>query len=114
MTGRGATCGIPSMTSTGLSEAAGSRIEIDRQLVERFILELASFGAVGDTGVSRPVYSPAWVAATDRYAAWCSESGLEVRRDAVGNVSGVLAGSVGGGSIVSGSHIDSQLSGGRY
>jgi allantoate deiminase len=102
------------MTSTGMSEAAGPRIEIDRQLVERFILELASFGAVGETGVSRPVYSPAWVGATDRYAVWCRESGLDVRRDAVGNVSGVLAGSVGDGSIVSGSHIDSQSSGGRY
>src|SRR4029078_7040571 len=59
------------------------------------------------------VYDPAWVAATDQYAAWCDEAGLESWRDAVGNVWGRLAGSAPGPSIVSGSHIDSQKPGGR-
>lgn len=91
-----------------------SPIRIDPELVERFIMELAAFGAVGETGVSRTVYSPEWAAAADQYEAWCREMGLETRRDTVGDVWGVSAGSEGGGSIVSGSHLDSQTPGGRY
>jgi allantoate deiminase len=89
-------------------------IEIDPALVERYIMELGAFGAYGETGVWRVVYSPEWVAASDTYARWCEEAGLEVHRDAVGNVWGKLAGSAPGKSIVSGSHIDSQRPGGRY
>jgi allantoate deiminase len=83
-------------------------------VVERRIMELAEYGAHSGTGVWRTVYSPEWVAAQDRVAAWCEEAGLAVRRDAVGNVWGRLAGRAGGKSIVSGSHIDSQRPGGRY
>lgn len=90
------------------------RIEIDAELVRQWVFGLAEFGKVGESGVTRLVYSPEWVAATDQYAAWGEESGLTVRRDAVGNVWGVLAGSEGGKSIASGSHIDSQAPGGRY
>ncbi|WP_181704797.1 Zn-dependent hydrolase [Chthonobacter rhizosphaerae] len=92
----------------------GVSVDIDPSLVERRILDLARHGACFDTGVWRTVYSAEWVAATDQYAAWCADAGLEVRRDAVGNVWGRLAGTEPGGSIVSGSHIDSQKPGGRY
>lgn len=90
------------------------RIDIDPKLVERFIVDMARHGAVGETGVSRTVYSPEWVSATQQYADWCEESGLTVHRDAVGNVWGRLQGSEKGGSIASGSHIDSQTPGGQY
>ncbi len=59
------------------TDPAAPRIEIDPELVERYVMELAAFGAVGETGVSRPVYGPAWVAAADQYAAWCADAGLE-------------------------------------
>jgi allantoate deiminase len=102
------------MISTNRIPETDRRILIDPGLVERYIMELATFGAHGETGVSRTVYSPAWVAATAQYAEWCREAGLEARCDAVGNVWGVLAGSEPGRSFVSGSHIDSQTPGGRY
>lgn len=91
-----------------------TRIEIDAEMVRQHVYDLAEFGKVGESGVTRLVYSPEWVAATDKYAAWCQEGGLEVHRDAVGNVWGVLKGTEKGKSIVSGSHIDSQAPGGRY
>jgi allantoate deiminase len=95
---------------SGTSEPA-----IDGALVERYVLELARHGAVGETGVSRPAYGPAWVAAQGQVAEWCQEAGLEVRTDAAGNLWGRLEGSEPEkGSIVSGSHIDSQVPGGRY
>jgi len=89
-------------------------IEIDPAFVERTVLELAAFGAVGETGVSRTVYSPEWIGATDYYAGACAAAGLEVHRDAVGNVWGRLRGTTGEKSVASGSHIDSQTPGGRY
>jgi allantoate deiminase len=90
------------------------QIEIDPALVERYVMQLGTFGAYGDTGVWRTVYSPEWVGATKQYAAWCEDAGLEVHHDAVGNVWGILHGSMPGKSIVSGSHIDTQRPGGRY
>ncbi|MDJ1466124.1 hydantoinase/carbamoylase family amidase [Nitratireductor sp. GZWM139] len=89
-------------------------ISIDPDFVERCVLELASFGAVEETGVSRTVYSPEWIGATRCFGQWCADAGLAVRHDAVGNVWGRLEGSQGGKAIVSGSHIDSQTPGGRY
>ncbi|HKP18638.1 MAG TPA: M20 family metallo-hydrolase [Gaiellaceae bacterium] len=89
-------------------------IDVDANLVERYVLELARYGAHGDTGVWRIVYSPEWVAAQDQVASWLEEAGLDVRRDAVGNVWGRLAGATDGSAVVSGSHVDSQTPGGRY
>jgi allantoate deiminase len=97
-----------------MTAASPERITVDSALVERMILDLARDGAHGETGVWRTVYSPEWVAAADRYAAWCGEAGLRVRRDTIGNVWGRLDGTGGGDAIVSGSHIDSQRPGGRY
>lgn len=92
-----------------------AQIEIDPKLVENYILKLASHGEYGETGVWRTAYSPEWVGATDLYASWCFDAGLETTRDAVGNVWGKLHGThADAGSIVSGSHIDSQKPGGRY
>jgi allantoate deiminase len=91
-----------------------ARIAVDPALLDQRIIEFARFGAHGETGVWRPVYSAAWVAAMEQYAAWCADAGLDVRTDAVGNVWGRLAGADGGKAIISGSHIDSQLPGGRY
>jgi allantoate deiminase len=89
-------------------------IDIDPALVERLVMELAAFGAYGDTGVWRPVYTPEWVQAADCFARWCEDAELQVHRDAVGNVWGRLPGREPGPSIVSGSHLDTQLPGGRY
>lgn len=90
------------------------KIAVDSALVARYVDELAQFGAHGEGGVWRLVYSPEWVAAQDCVARWCRDAGLDVRRDAVGSVWGRLEGTNGGGSIVSGSHVDSQTPGGRY
>ena len=67
-------------------------IEIDADLLERDLLELARYGAYGETGVWRTVYSPEWVAAQDQVASLVCGSGPEVRRDAVGSVWGRLGG----------------------
>jgi hypothetical protein len=45
------------------------RIDIDGELVERYIPELARFGGHGTTDIWRPAYPPEWIAAADQYAA---------------------------------------------
>ena len=90
------------------------RVEIDPALVERCVFTLAEFGASDGTGVRRPVYAPEWVTAQETVARWCIEAGMAVRWDAVGSVWGRVEGTAGGTAIVSGSHIDTQLPGGRY
>jgi allantoate deiminase len=89
-------------------------IAIDPGMVDQHIMELAQFGACAETGVCRTVYSAEWVAAQDHITTWCREAGLSVRQDAVGSVWARLEGSEPGPSIVTGSHIDSQVPGGRY
>jgi len=90
------------------------KIAVDGAMVARYVDELAQFGAHGEGGVWRLVYSPEWVAAQECVAGWCVEAGLDVRRDAVGNIWGRLDGTEGGRAIVSGSHVDSQTPGGRF
>jgi allantoate deiminase len=92
-----------------------SPIVFDPAVVWSRIESLAQYGKHGETGVARAVYTPEWRAAVDEVMAWCEAVGLDVRLDAVGNVWGVLNGSDPGlKSIVTGSHIDSQLPGGRF
>jgi allantoate deiminase len=90
------------------------QIRVEPQAVWDRVVALSRHGAVGETGVSRLVYSPEWRAAQDELARWWAEIGLDVRMDAVGNLWGRLAGSEAGPSIVSGSHVDSQDPGGRF
>ncbi len=90
-------------------------VTIDPARVEAHLMALAQFGADGGTGVRRAVYTPEWVAAQAQVAAWYAAAGLAVRRDSVGNLWGRLDGTDGGGDVIaSGSHIDTQLPGGRY
>ena len=95
--------------------AAGSARWIDPERLQAQVEELAQFGRRGETGVSRLVYSPEWVAAQDRIAAWMATAGLRVERDAAGNVWGYLDGRERTQPIIAtGSHIDSQNPGGRF
>lgn len=88
---------------------------VDPNRIEQSINELAEFGAHGETGVARLVYTLEWSAAQNQVAAWMEEAGLRVERDAVGNVWGYLDGRDGAaGVIATGSHIDSQNPGGRF
>jgi allantoate deiminase len=91
-----------------------AHIDIDANLIERYVNELALHGKYGETGVWRTVYSPEWVAARDEIGGWMRNAGLDVRSDEVGNIWGRVEGSEGGKSIVTGSHFDSQRPGGQF
>jgi allantoate deiminase len=90
-------------------------MRIDAALLERQLDELYAIGAEpgGGGGAYRPLYSEAWAAACDQVQRWMKETGLAVRRDAVGNIWGRMDGTSGGKSVVTGSHIDTVRHGGR-
>jgi len=83
-------------------------------LVEHRLAALATHGKVGETGVSRRVYDPAWVAARDMCVDWAKAAGLSVHVDAVGSLWARADGREGGDAIVTGSHLDSQTPGGGF
>ncbi len=87
-------------------------IHVDEQLLGAYVTEL---GAIGETpdGMYRFVYDDAWQRARDTLLRWIDEVGLEGRVDAVGNVFGRLPGS-GDGVVLTGSHVDTVPSGGKY
>jgi allantoate deiminase len=75
-----------------------------------------SLGAIGEQpggGIIRHVYDAAWLRAREQVAAWMADAGLSVNVDAVGNLFGRLEGDS-PRTILSGSHIDTVILGGRY
>lgn len=90
------------------------QIEIDPRIVEERIMTLGAIGACYETGVCRAALTPEWIEAQQLVEQWLQEAGLATRMDAVANLWGRVEGTEGGKSIVSGSHIDSQMPGGRY
>jgi allantoate deiminase len=86
---------------------------IDRALLEQRLDELYAIGAQPDGGVYRPLYGAAWASAVDRVEQWFKVAGLAPRRDAVGNLWGLVEGRDKGKRIVTGSHIDTVRHGGR-
>ena len=89
-------------------------IAIDPGMVEQHIMELARFGACGETGVCRRSIRTS--GSRPRIASCLGAARLvsTVSQDAVGSVWARLEGSEPGPSIATGSHIDSQVPGGRY
>ncbi|MCF2944725.1 allantoate deiminase [Paenibacillus tarimensis] len=83
--------------------------------VTSLLEKLAGFGSTADGGVTRLLYSPSWKDAQSFLEAAMSAAGLETRYDRVGNLFGRLEGKrKEQGVILTGSHIDTVRSGGRY
>ena len=99
-------------------DGAGPELRVDPDEVAGMLHDLSRHGAIGGNGaaagVRRLVYGEAWRSAMALCRRWATAAGLEVRSDAVGNLWARLPGRHGGPSLVTGSHIDSQFSGGRF
>lgn len=89
-------------------------MQINADRVNQRLAFLTQFGRTPDGGVTRYALSAEEKAATDTVAAWMAEAGLEVRRDAVGNLFGRMPGKRPGPAVLTGSHLDSVPNGGNY
>ena len=88
------------------------RINIDR-LISR-IEGLAEIGAIDGGGVCRMALTDEDRQGRDLVVKWMYELDLEVTVDQIGNVVGIRAGQESGRPVMTGSHIDTVASGGRY
>lgn len=88
------------------------RIDIGR-LMGR-IEALAQIGAIEGGGVCRLALSEEDKAGRDLVCRWMADLGLQVTVDRIGNVVGLRAGLEDGPPVMTGSHIDTVRTGGRY
>jgi N-carbamoyl-L-amino-acid hydrolase len=93
----------------------GSSVSINgARLVDR-INELAQIGAIdGTQGCSRLAFSDADREGRDLVVTWMRDLGLTVTIDAVGNVVASTSSDGATGAVMTGSHIDTVGTGGRY
>jgi N-carbamoyl-L-amino-acid hydrolase len=90
----------------------GLRIDGER-LLER-LAELAAIGATHEGGCCRLALTDEDRAGRDLVCRWMRELGLDVRIDPIGNIFGLRAGSEDLAPVMTGSHIDTVATGGRY
>lgn len=76
--------------------------------------ELACIGATPQGGVRRLAFTAEDRAGRAHFVAQCRAIGMRVERDAIGNLFALTSGDTELGSIMVGSHLDTQVSGGKY
>lgn len=96
-----------------MSSSERDPVKVDSRLLSSYIEDLGRIGRSADGGLYRFQYDTAWRQARDTLVEWISDAGLEPRVDAVGNVFGRLPGQD-SRVILTGSHIDTVPSGGKY
>lgn len=80
-----------------------------------WIEELGQIGRTEADGLWRTPYTPEDTQAQDAVAGWMRDAGLQVRRDAVGNLFGRLPGTTRPDEVIlTGSHLDTVRNGGKY
>lgn len=90
-------------------------LTINLERLQSNMEELAEIGKFGETGVHRLALSKEYREGIELVQKWMDEAGLETRVDNFGNLIGKLEGkNPDAPSLMLGSHIDSQPTGGRF
>jgi N-carbamoyl-L-amino-acid hydrolase len=87
---------------------------IDGAMLHARLAALARIGAIEGGGCARLALTDEDKAGRDLVAGWMRELGLAVSIDAIGNVFGLRRGRQDGPPVMTGSHIDTVRTGGRY
>jgi N-carbamoyl-L-amino-acid hydrolase len=91
-----------------------SALRVNRPRLLQRLNALAAIGATADGACCRLALSDADAAGRDLVCGWMRELGLDVRVDPIGNLFGLRAGREDAAPVVTGSHIDTVRTGGRY
>jgi beta-ureidopropionase / N-carbamoyl-L-amino-acid hydrolase len=89
-------------------------LQLDGERLWGRLERLGQVGVLDGGGVSRLALSDGDRAGRDLLVTWMRELGLEVAVDRIGNISGTRRGTGTGAPVMTGSHIDSVRSGGRF
>jgi N-carbamoyl-L-amino-acid hydrolase len=92
----------------------GGRLSIDGARLLARLDQLAAIGPIAGGGCCRLALTDADKAGRDQVVAWMRELGLEVSVDRIGNVFGLRRGREDLPPVMTGSHIDTVRTGGRY
>lgn len=95
-------------------DATIGAMRIDGPRMMRRIAELAAIGAIEGGGCARLALTDEDRLGRDLVRRWMEEVGLEVRIDAIGNVFGFTRGWREKAPVMTGSHVDTVRTGGRY
>ena len=90
------------------------RVDVDGDRLWRRHMEMAELGATQRGGVNRAALTPADIEVHVRLATWARDRGFAVEIDAYGNQFMRRPGSTDAPAIASGSHSDTQPTGGRF
>src|SRR5690606_23133387 len=91
------------------------KLNVNGKRLWQSLMDLASVGATPAGGNCRLALTTLDGEARDLVVKWMKEAGLEVRVDQIGNIFGRRSGrNPSLGSIATGSHIDTQPTGGRF
>lgn len=91
-----------------------AKLRIDPERLAARLDALAAVGAIEGGGVCRLALSDEDRAGRDLVVGWMHELGLDVTVDGIGNVVAVRNGLEGGPPVMTGSHVDTVSTGGRY
>ena len=89
-------------------------LRIDAARLHQRLATLAEIGAIEGGGCARLALSDEDKAGRDLVCRWMHELGLSVTVDGIGNVVGVRPGRLAGPAVMTGSHIDTVRTGGRF
>lgn len=88
--------------------------DISSETMASYVERLGRCGEQVNGGLIRPQYGEAWVEAHHVLTELMTGAGLEVHKDAVGNIFGTVHGTDDQRVILTGSHIDTVYLGGKY
>jgi N-carbamoyl-L-amino-acid hydrolase len=101
-------------TDTPVTRPPLSPLRINRDRLLHRLDQLAQVGAITGGGVCRLALTDADKAGRDLVVSWMRDLGLSITVDQLGNVVGTRPGSESGAPVMTGSHIDTVATGGRY
>src|SRR5512137_164645 len=93
-------------------DAALPRVSVARLM--RDLDALAAIGRTADGACCRLALTDEDRAGRDLVVGWMQEAGLVVRVDGIGNIFGTRAGTEDAAPVMTGSHVDTVRTGGRY
>ena len=97
-----------------MSSPASISLAINGERLLQRIAQLAQIGAIDGGGVCRLALTDEDKAGRDQIVHWMRELGMSVQIDQIGNIIGTRAGRLDVAPVMTGSHIDTVRTGGRY
>ena len=108
-------CTVDPVSESGVTESRAARLRIDSDRLRGRLADLAAIGAIdGTEGCARLALTDEDRDARDLVVTWMKDLGLEISVDGIGNVIAVMPSEHSARPVMTGSHIDTVRTGGRY